>query len=197
MATKLEIKVKNPKPVSSRPSVQENEKHKKAEVSSGGNVKVQCTATRADKKQCTRQSTKDSKLCYWHIDHLKYGIYVPETKPKEQRSKSGKSVTNKQVNNVTALDNNIVVESSQQLPTGEPPKPKTRGRKRKQAIDPRFNDSAYITMWPEICEGICVLVDRNDNVYSYATVDTDPITFLGVKLLTGKIDRTANPRSVF
>ncbi len=70
--------------------------------------------------------------------------------------------------------------------------PKTRGRKRKQQIDDRFNDDNYVTLWPEICEGERVLVDRYDNVYSY---NMETPTYLGVKMITGKLDRSSMPRT--
>jgi hypothetical protein len=186
MSAKLEIKIKTPpnKGASSQPS----KPNKKANTQSG-EQKTQCIACRADKKRCTRITSKDSELCYWHVDHLKYGIYTES--PKKDKKKGGKR-TNK-----SASTDGTAASAPPANPDGQqpdPPKPKTRGRKRKQAIDPRFNDLAYITMWPEICDGTCVMVDRNDNVYTYGT---DPVTFLGVKLLTGKIDKTASPRAGF
>lgn len=179
MSAKLEIKIKTPpnKGVDKQESTQAKEQ------------KSQCIACRADKKRCTRITAKDSELCYWHVDHLKYGIYSEITKP------AAKKASKKADKKTTAVDSSAgPAVASQDVQLSEPPKPKTRGRKRKQAIDPRFNDPAYITMWPEICDGTCVMVDRNDNVYTYGT---EPVTFLGVKLLTGKIDKTASPRTGF
>jgi len=172
-------------------SVKPTKAKKKQEV-----VKVQCQAARSDKKRCTRIATKDSNMCYWHVEHLTYGIYAeePTVKKGKKQSPGAKGEKSKvavaDAKEVTTVEAESAPTTEGQQPS-EPPKPKTRGRKRKQAIDPRFNDPAYITMWPEICDGICVLVDRYDNVYTYGT---EPVTFLGVKLLTGKIDRTANPR---
>jgi hypothetical protein len=64
---------------------------------------------------------------------------------------------------------------------------KKRGRKRKIALDPKYFNKDYITMWPEICMGQKVLVDRYDNVYSY---DLETPRWLGVKSVFGKIDNT-------
>lgn len=64
---------------------------------------------------------------------------------------------------------------------------KKRGRKRKIALDAKYFDTSYITMWPEICMGQKVLVDRYDNVYSY---DLNTPTWLGVKNVYGKIEKT-------
>lgn len=64
---------------------------------------------------------------------------------------------------------------------------KKRGRKRKIALDPKYFNKDYITMWPEICMGQKVLVDRYDNVYSY---DLETPRWLGVKTVFGKIDNT-------
>lgn len=71
----------------------------------------------------------------------------------------------------------------------QPPQPvqKKRGRKRKIALDAKYFDNTYITMWPEICMGQKVLVDRYDNVYSY---DLNTPTWLGVKNVYGKIEKT-------
>lgn len=163
------------------------------ENSQSSEQKLQCIACRADKKRCTRVTAKDSNLCYWHVDHLKYGIYSETAKPAAK--KAGKKTDKKATTGDASTLATVTTATDQVNPDGQQPKPKTRGRKRKQAIDPRFNDTAYITMWPEICEGTCVMVDRNNNVYSYGTVGT--VTFLGVKLLTGKIDKTASPRAGF
>lgn len=214
MSTKLEIKNRAPRSVSSQATgdTSKGKKNGKSKQDSSGLneanetpivkpvkakskktvVRVQCHAARSDKKRCTRIATKDSNLCYWHVEHLTYGMFSEEPTGKKPNRRQGadKTETKKATTQV-----NVGETDSTECPEPiEPPKPKTRGRKRKQAIDPRFNDPAYITMWPEICDGICVLVDRYDNVYTYGT---DPVTFLGVKLLTGKIDRNAGPRIGF
>jgi hypothetical protein len=199
MPVKLEIKNKVPRPVSSQANQGKGKSNVvkedtgKAAHDTVPEKKPQCKAARADKKRCTRVTTQDSELCYWHIGHHeKYGMYVEEPvvkKGKKSASARPAAAKKSKLGETTASEQPVI--EGQPV---EPPKPKTRGRKRKQAIDPRFNDPAYITMWPEICDGICVMVDRNDNVYTYGT---DPVTFLGVKLLTGKINRNADPRSGF
>jgi hypothetical protein len=78
---------------------------------------------------------------------------------------------------VTNESINVVSPGAKQL--------KKRGRKRKIPIDPKYTNTDYIVMWPEICMGQKVLVDRYDNVYTY---DLDSPLWLGVKTVYGKID---------
>lgn len=68
--------------------------------------------------------------------------------------------------------------------TAVKPPPKKRGRKRKHPIDPRFNNPAYVTMWPEIISGEKRLVDKYDRVYTY-----DPSTpvYLGKKTVDNQL----------
>jgi hypothetical protein len=49
-------------------------------------------------------------------------------------------------------------------------------------------------MWPEICMGQKVLLDRFENVYTY---DLQRPTWLGIKTLDGKIDNTQLPRQAY
>lgn len=171
--------------MSSKPAIKLNSKSKNTKPVSSQADKPQCTACRSDKRRCTRFTIADSDFCYWHIKDTKYGIYIEPDKP----AASAKSTQKK-----TKIQTLAPAMDAQTDTPSEPPKPKTRGRKRKQEIDPRFTNPEYITMWPEICDGVCVLVDRNDNVYSF---NTEQPTFLGVKLLTGKIDKSASPCSGF
>lgn len=76
-------------------------------------------------------------------------------------------------------------------PAAEPAPVKKRGRKRKIALDKKYTDNAYITMWPEICMGQKILIDRHDNVYTY---DLETPRWLGIKTVDGRIDTTQAPR---
>ena len=66
-----------------------------------------------------------------------------------------------------------------------PPKSKNkRGRKRKVEFDPRAYDSDYLTLWEDIVNNEKVLIDINNNVYTFNT--TNP-RYLGKKTLDGKL----------
>ena len=75
-----------------------------------------------------------------------------------------------------------------------PPKSKNkRGRKRKVEFDPRAYDSDYLTLWEDIVNNEKVLIDINNNVYTFNT--TNP-RYLGKKTLDGKlIPHTKNTNS--
>jgi hypothetical protein len=60
-----------------------------------------------------------------------------------------------------------------------------RGRKRKVQFDPRQYDNEYITLWEEIIDGHKVLVDNNNNVYTFNL--NNPV-FLGKKDIKLKLD---------
>lgn len=66
----------------------------------------------------------------------------------------------------------------------QPKKKNKRGRKRKVEFDPRAYDEEYITTWEDIINDEKVLVDVNNNVYSFDI--TNP-KFLGKKTLDGKL----------
>ena len=59
-----------------------------------------------------------------------------------------------------------------------------RGRKRKVQFDPRQYDNEYITLWEDIIEGYKVLVDNNNNIYSF---DIAKPVFLGKKDINFKL----------
>ena len=60
-----------------------------------------------------------------------------------------------------------------------------RGRKRKVEFDPRQYDNAYITLWEDIINGEKVLLDSNNNIYTY---DLKSPKFIGKKTINTKID---------
>lgn len=66
----------------------------------------------------------------------------------------------------------------------QPKKKNKRGRKRKVEFDPRAYDDEYITTWEDIVDDEKVLVDVNNNVYSFDL--TNP-KLLGKKSLDGKL----------
>ena len=60
-----------------------------------------------------------------------------------------------------------------------------RGRKRKVEFDPRQYDNDYITLWEDIINGEKVLLDSNNNIYTY---DLEAPQFIGKKYIDTKID---------
>jgi hypothetical protein len=60
-----------------------------------------------------------------------------------------------------------------------------RGRKSKVPFDPRQYDNEYITLWEDIVEGEKVLVDNNNNVYTF---DIQTPVYIGKKDVNIKLD---------
>lgn len=60
-----------------------------------------------------------------------------------------------------------------------------RGRKRKIDFDPRQYDNEYITLWEDIISGERVLIDNNNNIYTF---DIERPQYIGKKSITNKID---------
>ena len=62
-----------------------------------------------------------------------------------------------------------------------------RGRKRKVEFDPRQYDNEYITLWEDIINGEKVLVDSNNNIYTF---DLQTPQYIGKKDIFNKLDIT-------
>lgn len=140
---------------------------------------IQCVAKRADGERCTRNVKGTLEFCMAHATKCIYGRYVMEDGT---------------INPGIVPSNTVTVPTIIQPIPAIPPvpiTPKKRGRRRKQPIDPRFEDNSYAILWPEICEGNKVLMDRFDNIYTYEPLS--PL-FIGIRLLNGIIDKTALPR---
>ena len=60
-----------------------------------------------------------------------------------------------------------------------------RGRKRKVEFDPRQYDNEYITLWEDIINGEKVLLDNNNNIYTF---DLENPQYLGKKTIDTKLD---------
>jgi hypothetical protein len=60
-----------------------------------------------------------------------------------------------------------------------------RGRKRKVEFDPRQYDNEYITLWEDIVNGEKVLVDTNNNMYTF---DMKAPRYIGKKEINTKLD---------
>lgn len=63
---------------------------------------------------------------------------------------------------------------------------KKRGRRRKYEISEKFYNDEYITVWPEIVAGEKLLVDNNNNVYTF---DLSTPKYLGKKTVEAKLVR--------
>ena len=61
-----------------------------------------------------------------------------------------------------------------------------RGRKRKVEFDPRQYDVEYITLWEDIVDGQKVLIDGNNNIYTY---DIESPRYLGKKQIGTKLEK--------
>lgn len=62
-----------------------------------------------------------------------------------------------------------------------------RGRKRKVEFDPRQYDNEYITLWEDIINGEKVLLDGNNNIFTF---DLENPQYLGKKTINTKLDLT-------
>jgi hypothetical protein len=60
-----------------------------------------------------------------------------------------------------------------------------RGRKRKIDFDPRQYDNEYITLWEDIINGEKVLIDSNNNIFTF---DLEKPHYIGKKELNNKLD---------
>jgi hypothetical protein len=60
-----------------------------------------------------------------------------------------------------------------------------RGRKRKVEFDPRQYDNEYITLWEDIINGEKVLLDNNNNIYTFDLINPQ---YLGKKTIDLKLD---------
>lgn len=64
-------------------------------------------------------------------------------------------------------DNNYKLVLKNGIYTFQTNEKKKRGRRRKYEIAPEFYDDNYITVWPEIVSGKRLLIDNDNNVYSF------------------------------
>jgi hypothetical protein len=61
---------------------------------------------------------------------------------------------------------------------------KKRGRRRKYEISDKFYSDKYITVWPEIVSGEKLLVDNDNNVYTFNITAPE---YLGKKTINAKL----------
>ena len=127
-----------------------------------------CIAIKTNKEKCTQKVKMGEELCNRH-----YNLKI----------KKGDILT---INNMET-NNNIKMVVTDGKFCFQIKEKKRRGRRRKYEISPNFYDDDYITVWPEIVEGRKLLVDNNDNVYTF---DTENPLHLGVKTLECKIQKS-------
>lgn len=75
------------------------------------------------------------------------------------------------------IENNIIKKKNE----------KKRGRKRKNIIDKLYYDDNYVALWEEICNGERILIDSQNNAFTF---DMEKPKYLGKLILEGKIDNT-------
>lgn len=173
-------------------------------------LEVACMARRSDGKQCTKpkhtRADSNTEYCnvhqtrrvYGRIDEpLPKGIPLRSTKKPTSDMLAPRKVGNKKKSgkpsrpsNILRLGENTATTSKTKSGNAEQKRvPKKRGRKRKHPVDPKFNDPAYVVMWPEIISGQKCLVDRYDRVFTYNP--KAPI-FLGKKTVDNQLLPTLN-----
>jgi hypothetical protein len=60
-----------------------------------------------------------------------------------------------------------------------------RGRKRKVQFDPRQYDNEYVTLWEDLIDGEKILIDNNNNIYTF---DLESPILIGKKDVNSKLD---------
>ena len=60
-----------------------------------------------------------------------------------------------------------------------------RGRKRKVQFDPRQYDNEYVTLWEDIIDGEKILIDNNNNIYTF---DLESPILIGKKDVNSNLD---------
>ena len=148
-------------------------RHKKP-VSVGNDLL--CMARTIDGKQCSRKKNSGHDLCKPHLAKLSNGRIDDAA--------------------IHHLDESIPedIETHPLHPLHPLPeikdkkvdsKPQRRGRKSTISFDPRQYDSEYITLWEDIVEGEKVLIDNNNNVYTF---DTQNPVYIGKKDVNIKLN---------
>ena len=143
------------------------------QVDSKNDKSNKCIAITKGKKQCSKKKFGNSQYCKHHLE--KTNISSTNDKDNDnqhfqtEHNNIKKPITKKLVNAVEKSSSDLVKISEPAntiMNTSEPDKIK-RGRKARKVFDPKKNDKNYLTLWEDIVEGERVLVDINNNVYTY------------------------------
>jgi len=103
----------------------------------------------------------------------------------------GRKLDNKQCSRKKHNGTDFCKSHSRKLSNGRIDQPSVlvnrnkRGRKRKVQFDPRQYDNEYVTLWEDIVDGHKVLVDNNNNVYTF---NLEHPVYIGKKDINLKID---------
>ena len=148
-------------------SLQETNPAETIEIVETIETPVICIAIKTNKEKCTQNAKEGEMLCNRH-----YNL----------KQKKGEILT---INNIESGDNLQLVINGDKY-CCEVKDKKKRGRRRKYEISDKFYNNEFITVWPEIIDGMKLLVDNEDNVYTF---DMENPEYLGVKTLECKIKR--------
>lgn len=154
-----------------------------------------CMALTLEGKQCSRKREQGSDLCKPHIAKLVNGrVSITNTNPTVLEQQTiGNQITGEQTTGDQTIDNqytiNKVVQDASKVESKSKEnkdKGKTRkGRKPTTNFDPRQYDDDYVTLWEDIVEGEKVLIDANNNVFTF---DCQNPVYIGKKDVNIKLN---------
>lgn len=170
----------------------------------------ECLAIKTNKEKCDAHTIGDSQYCKRHLNlinkhkklHLqqlnKQNINTIEiTEPLLEESSEEQYQENETLD-FTEVPYDIEINNSNEntetdkaslltninIDKINKDKKKKRGRRRKIDISDNFYNEEYITVWPEIIDGKKLLIDNDNNVYTF---NLDNPIYLGKKTLNCKI----------
>lgn len=159
------------------------------------NPELVCIAMKTNDVQCTKKKYLGTDYCKTHhnktIKCNKVGTVTTNNPTQQQELHNSTEMINglqsclNTTTNANTTSNNIIKNNTENI--GEVKMPnvaKKRGRKRKIIFDPRQYDTEYLTLWEDIVDNQKVLIDVNNNVYTFDTVKPK---FIGKKTLDMKI----------
>lgn len=125
-----------------------------------------CIAIKTNKEKCSQRVKAGSTLCNRHYNlKMKKGSILD-------------------INSMQNTSEFKLVVNNEGIYTYQHNEKKKRGRRRKYEISDKFYDDDYITVWPEIVNGQKLLVDNDNNVYTFNFENPE---YLGTKTLEAKL----------
>jgi hypothetical protein len=103
----------------------------------------------------------------------------------------GRKLDNKQCSRKRHNGTNFCKSHLKRLSNGRIDQPSSintkskRGRKRKVQFDPRQYDNEYVTLWEDLIDGEKILIDNNNNIYTF---NLESPILLGKKDVNSKLD---------